>query len=103
MMRPKSGKIRYFPGHQVHVGILCDSLFFGVKNLPGILWKKKMSQFEDDIPGRIKRSICTLNPQIGKLSQQVPWDEFFHGVVVVLISRIFFPEQLQLRKSDFST
>ena len=31
----KSGKIRFFPGHHVHVGILCDSPFF---------WGKKIFQ-----------------------------------------------------------
>jgi len=49
-----------------------ETVSFGpqVYNALSILWKKKMSQIEDDIPGRIKRAICTLNPQIGKLSHE---------------------------------
>ena len=65
-------------------GILCHPLFFGF--IKGILMKKKMMQIEDDIPGRLTRAICTLNSQIGQLSQQV------HGMNPSSVISVDFPE-----------
>ena len=83
-MRPNLPKSFRYDMASSRYWILCHPLFFGF--IKGILMRKKMLQIEDDIPGRLTRAICTLNSQIGQLSQQV------HGMNPSSVISVDFPE-----------